>query len=59
MYTGLHIPTQDIVAVKVIKLKGADMKALKNEICMLEITRHRNVVQYRGSFLTRKSLWVS
>ncbi|KAJ3449936.1 p21-activated protein kinase [Anaeramoeba flamelloides] len=60
VYKATHIRTNKVVAVKVMSNIGEqNMKMIQNEIAMMRSCKHKNVVEYVGSFLSGDNLWVA
>jgi serine/threonine protein kinase len=48
------------VAIKVISLSGeAKLEDIRNEIMMMKLSKHPNVVTYHGTYMKNEKLWVS
>lgn len=59
VYQAIHLPTGKEVALKVLKLDIAtDIKELRAEISLLSKINCSNIVQFYGSYIKNKSLWV-
>jgi len=60
VYKGLHKDTKEVTAIKVISLGGSEKLCnIKNEIMMLKLSKHPNVVEHRGTFMKDEKLWVA
>ena len=46
------------VAIKVISLAEEKLEVIKNEISMMKLSHHPNVVEHRGTYLKDEKLWV-
>ena len=59
VYIGSFQPSQQRVAVKrLIISKQTNLPALENEIAMMELSRHPNIVQGLDTYLWEKELWI-
>uniref|UniRef100_T1IIG2 Mitogen-activated protein kinase kinase kinase kinase n=1 Tax=Strigamia maritima TaxID=126957 RepID=T1IIG2_STRMM len=59
VYKTRHLITNELAAVKVIKLEqGDDFAIIQQEILMMKDCRHPNIVAYFGSYLRREKLWI-
>ncbi|XP_065200329.1 mitogen-activated protein kinase kinase kinase kinase 5 isoform X3 [Planococcus citri] len=59
VYKAKRISTNDLAAIKVIKLEpGDDFAVIQQEILMMKDCRHPNVIAYFGSYLRRDKLWI-
>jgi len=60
VYKGIHKDTKEVTAIKVISLGGSEKLCnIKNEIMMLKLSKHPNVVEHRGTFMKDEKLWVA
>mmetsp|Transcript_2784 Transcript_2784/g.3442 ORF Transcript_2784/g.3442 Transcript_2784/m.3442 type:complete len:518 (-) Transcript_2784:64-1617(-) len=60
VYKGLHKDTKEVTAIKVISLGGSEKLCnIKNEIMMLKLSKHPNVVEHRGTYMKDEKLWVA
>ena len=48
-----------VTAIKVIKLEEAKLDNIENEIAMLKLSKHENVVEHWGTYLKDDQLWVA
>ena len=61
VYKGVHVESHATVAIKQILLEGenVDMVGLQNEIAMMKIVSHPNIVKFEGAYLENESmLWI-
>ncbi|XP_045462706.1 mitogen-activated protein kinase kinase kinase kinase 3 isoform X2 [Harmonia axyridis] len=59
VYKAKRISTNDLAAIKVIKLEpGDDFAVIQQEILMMRDCRHPNIIAYYGSYLRRDKLWI-
>ncbi|XP_018336102.1 mitogen-activated protein kinase kinase kinase kinase 5 isoform X3 [Agrilus planipennis] len=59
VYKAKRISTNDLAAIKVIKLEpGDDFGIIQQEILMMKDCRHPNIIAYYGSYLRRDKLWI-
>ncbi|KNC49271.1 STE/STE20/PAKA protein kinase [Thecamonas trahens ATCC 50062] len=61
VYKGVHNESQSVVAIKQIELSGenVDMLGLQNEIAMMKVVAHPNIVRFAGAYLEASSmLWI-
>jgi len=59
VYSGTENASGRRVAIKCLYTgKETDLPALENEIAMMGLSRHPNVVEYIDSYLWEKSLWI-
>eukprot|EP01156_Anaeramoeba_ignava_P010169 Anaeramoba_ignava/a479016_469.p2 GENE.a479016_469~~a479016_469.p2 ORF type:complete len:393 (-),score=140.74 a479016_469:1535-2713(-) len=60
VYVATHKATGKQVALKIMgEFIQQNMKVVENEIAMMRSSKHKNVVEYIGSYLTGDSLWVA
>ncbi|XP_075211270.1 MAP4K3-like protein hppy isoform X3 [Lycorma delicatula] len=59
VYKAKKLSTNDLAAIKVIKLEPADDFAIiQQEILMMKDCRHPNIIAYYGSYLRQDKLWI-
>eukprot|EP01088_Endostelium_zonatum_P001693 TRINITY_DN1204_c0_g1_i1.p1 TRINITY_DN1204_c0_g1~~TRINITY_DN1204_c0_g1_i1.p1 ORF type:complete len:532 (-),score=107.32 TRINITY_DN1204_c0_g1_i1:102-1697(-) len=58
VFVGIQKTNNRLVAIKVITSVLKDMKNLENEISMMATSKHPNVVEFIGGYLTDEHLWV-
>lgn len=58
VYRAVHTKTQKPVAIKII-LPNTKIESLENEISMMHSCKHKNIIEYVGSFLHNSQLWVN
>ncbi|XP_014247613.1 mitogen-activated protein kinase kinase kinase kinase 5 isoform X2 [Cimex lectularius] len=59
VYKARRISTNEMVAIKVIKLEpGDDFAIIQQEILMMKDCKHHNIIAYYGSYLRRDKLWI-
>lgn len=60
MYKALHLPSNEIVAIKHIDLEGSDddMREIQQEISLLATCSSNHVTRYRSSFVKGVKLWI-
>jgi len=60
VYQATHLPTGKEVALKVLRLDAmTDIKELKAEISLLSKIKSSYIVQYYGSYIKNRNLWIS
>jgi len=59
VYMGMNQRTKLKVAIKIMPTNAkTNMKVIQNEIAMMKTSRHKNIVEFVGAYLTEDSLWV-
>jgi len=59
VYSALHTQSKKKCAIKVIAMDASTkMESLENEIDMMESSRHANIVEYMGTFVSDSRLWM-
>jgi len=59
VFKGIHKETGETVAIKIISLGGEEkLSNIRNEIMMMKLSKHPNVVDHRGTYLKDEKLWV-
>src|SRR6218665_3193215 len=59
VYKATKVDTNDLAAVKIIKLEpGDDFSVIQQEIRMMKDCLHPNIVRFYGSYLRRDKLWI-
>ncbi|KAI8990223.1 kinase-like domain-containing protein [Pilobolus umbonatus] len=59
MYVSQHIGTNRVVAIKKIaKTATSKIDKIRNELMMMKMSRHPNVVEYIASYNTQDEIWV-
>lgn len=59
MHLGLHLPTRERVAIKIVeksRLKPKDIQRVRSETSILSGSRHRNILQLLEIIETEKSI---
>lgn len=60
VFKGTLKSTNEIHAIKIISLSGQEkLSNIKNEIMMMKLCRHPNVVEHKGTYMKDDQLWVS
>jgi len=60
VYKGIIKATGKVTAIKVINLDGNEkLENIENEIAMLKLSKHENVVEHWGTYLKDEQLWVA
>jgi len=60
VFKGIYRDTGKVTAIKVINLEGNEkLENIENEIAMLKLSKHENVVEHWGTYLKEDQLWVA
>lgn len=59
VYKGVHSKTNMKCAIKVIQIKAdTKLETLENEIAIMHTCKHKNIVEYVGSYSVNQDLWI-
>lgn len=59
VYKGIHSKTNMKCAIKVIQIKAdTKLETLENEIAIMHTCKHKNIVEYVGSYSVNQDLWI-
>jgi serine/threonine protein kinase len=59
VYKGVHNKTNMKCAIKVIQIKAdTKLETLENEIAIMHTCKHKNIVEYVGSYSVNQDLWI-
>jgi len=59
VYKGIHNKTNQKCAIKVIQIKAdTKLETLQNEIAIMHTCKHKNIVEYVGSYSVQQDLWI-
>ncbi|KAJ3099242.1 hypothetical protein HDU96_010766 [Phlyctochytrium bullatum] len=58
VFKGRLLATNEIVAIKVVRMKEEEMKEIVLEMDILEVCHHHNVTSFRCFFVNSMDLWI-
>eukprot|EP01095_Lingulamoeba_sp_RSL-Kostka_P011930 TRINITY_DN464_c0_g2_i8.p1 TRINITY_DN464_c0_g2~~TRINITY_DN464_c0_g2_i8.p1 ORF type:complete len:630 (-),score=282.78 TRINITY_DN464_c0_g2_i8:181-2070(-) len=59
VYRGIDTRTNEIVAIKILQLGDKEeISSVENEIKMMKLSKHPNVVDHKGTYMKDEKLWV-
>ncbi|CAG8523924.1 10445_t:CDS:10 [Diversispora eburnea] len=58
MYSANQNNSQEMVAIKIIPFTSEKLKIIRNELNLMKMSQHPNIVKYIGCYHTSDSIWV-